>query len=119
MVSEEIKATTAMALRMRKNLIEMAYHSGAKSAHIGGGLSIIDITATLFGRVMKVNREDPQDPGRDRFILSKGHGVLGYYTALHEMGWISKGTFTVRAPWLIFIRTPRHESPVWYRILKW
>ena len=54
----------------------MAYHSGAKSAHIGGGLSIIDITATLFGRVMKVNREDPQDRDVIDLFLVKGMGFL-------------------------------------------
>ena len=37
---------------------------------------------------MKLDPNDPQWPGRDRFILSKGHGVLGYYTALAEIGYI-------------------------------
>jgi transketolase len=53
-------------------------------------LSIIDITATLYGSIMKFNSKNPEWSERDRFILSKGHGVLGYYTALVEAGFIQK-----------------------------
>jgi len=79
-----------MATNMRKNILDMSLEAGAQSSHFGGGLSIVDITATLYGAIMKY---DPKNPGwedRDRFILSKGHGVLGYYTALSEIGLISK-----------------------------
>lgn len=87
---ETIKATEAMAARMRRSLLDMALAAGAHSSHFGGGLSVIDITATLFGAVMQINKEDPQCPDRDRFILSKGHGCLGYYTALHEVGFLTR-----------------------------
>ena len=50
----------------------------------------MDITATLVGQIMKLDPADPQWSGRDRFILSKGHGVLGYYTALAEVGYLSR-----------------------------
>ena len=72
----------AMAKRMRKTALDVALGAGGKSAHIGGALSIVDITATLFGAVMRLDPKNPEWPDRDRFILSKGHGVLGYYTAL-------------------------------------
>lgn len=58
------------------------------SSHIGGGLSLVDITATLYGAVMKLDPMNPEWKERDRFILSKGHGVLGYYPALAEVGYI-------------------------------
>lgn len=78
------------ARRMRRNILDMALQAGSYSSHFGGGLSIADITATLFGAVMKLDPHDPQWSERDRFILSKGHGVLGYYTALAEAGYLSK-----------------------------
>jgi len=88
--TETIEALEAMAARMRRSLLDMALAAGAHSSHFGGGLSVIDITATLFGAVMQINKADPQCPDRDRFILSKGHGCLGYYTALHEVGFLSR-----------------------------
>jgi len=79
-----------MAARMRRNILDMALEAGAHSSHFGGGLSAVDITATLFGAVMKLDKADPEWDGRDRFILSKGHGCLCYYTALHEVGYLSR-----------------------------
>jgi transketolase len=75
---------------MKFNLLDTALAAGASSSHFGGGLSIIDITATLYGSIMTFNSKDPEWSDRDRFILSKGHGVLGYYTALVEAGFIQK-----------------------------
>ena len=79
-----------MAKRMRRKVLDMALTAGASSSHFGGGLSIIDITATLYGQIMNLDPKNPEWIGRDRFILSKGHGVLGYYTALSEIGYISE-----------------------------
>ena len=79
-----------MAKRMRKKVLDMALGGGASSSHFGGGLSIVDITATLYGAIMKLDPKNPKWENRDRFILSKGHGVLGYYTALSEIGYISE-----------------------------
>ena len=79
-----------MTKRMRKNILDMALSAGSESSHFGGGLSIVEITATLFGSIMSYDPKNPEWEDRDRFILSKGHGCLGYYTALHEIGLISK-----------------------------
>lgn len=84
--TETIDLIRAMAWRMRRSIVDMALQAGAHSSHLGGGLSIVDITATLYGGVMRFEPDQPEWPARDRFILSKGHGVLGYYTALAEMG---------------------------------
>jgi transketolase len=75
---------------MKKNLLDTALAAGASSSHFGGGLSLIDITATLYGAILKYDPKNPEWSERDRFILSKGHGVLGYYTALVEAGFIQK-----------------------------
>jgi transketolase len=56
--------------------------------HIGSALSVTEIIAALYGRVMRV--ADPADPDRDRFVLSKGHAALALYAALCERGWIDE-----------------------------
>jgi len=85
---QTIKDIEQMSKRMRKHVLDMALTAGASSSHFGGGLSIIEITATLYGAIMRLDRNNPEWSERDRFILSKGHGVLGYYTALAEAGFV-------------------------------
>jgi transketolase len=84
-----IKKIEQMARRMRKKVLELAFSAGNNGAHIGPGLSIIEIMAVLYGGIMKIDLENPRWADRDRFILSKGHGSLGYYTALAEAGFIT------------------------------
>lgn len=79
-----------MADRMREDALFMAYCAGGKAAHLGGGLSSIDILATLYGTVMQLDPKNPEWKERDRFVLSKGHGVLGYYAALAQKGFLSR-----------------------------
>jgi transketolase len=78
-----------MTRRMRRSILEIS-HASNTSAHLGGCLSIVDILATLYGAVLTYDPKDPAWEGRDRFVLSKGHGALGYYCALHEAGVISE-----------------------------
>jgi transketolase len=87
---EIVRNIEGMARRMRRKTLDMILAAGANAAHVGAGLSIIDITAALYGDVMKLDVNDPLWDGRDRFILSKGHGVLAYYAALSEIGYISE-----------------------------
>ena len=84
----DVQKIEEMAKRMRRRILDMS-HSCNVSAHIGGGLSAVDIAATLFGAVLRYDAQDPTWDDRDRFVLSKGHGALGYYTALAEAGMIS------------------------------
>ena len=80
------------ALFMRRKIIEIS-HSCGLSAHLGGGLSLVEIMATLYGHVLRFDPSNPRWEGRDRFILSKGHGVLGYFPALLAAGLIDQTTF--------------------------
>jgi len=75
---------------MRQHVLDMSLSAGANGSHLGGGLSIIEITATLYGAIMNYDCHNPLWPSRDRFILSKGHGCLGYYAALAEAGFLSR-----------------------------
>src|SRR5215203_3560739 len=56
------------------------------SSHIGSVFSMADILAVLYGGLLNVKPEEPTWNGRDRFILSKGHGGAGVYAALAETG---------------------------------
>ncbi|MEG2341174.1 MAG: transketolase [Odoribacter sp.] len=78
-----------LAKRMRLKALEMAFKSGKNGAHLGGGLSVIEIMATLYGGVLRLDFQDPYDENRDRLVVSKGHCVLAYYTALREAGFIT------------------------------
>lgn len=86
-MDEVIISIQKMAERMREHAIHMAFSAGANGAHLGGGLSMIDIMATLYGGILHIDPKNPLWDERDRFILSKGHGVLAYYTALAEAGY--------------------------------
>ena len=79
-----------IAKKMRRNAIEIGFRAGNKNAHFAPGLSIIEIMAVLYGSIMNYDTQNAQWIDRDRFILSKGHGTLGYYTALEAVGIISK-----------------------------
>ena len=89
MNSERLRATARF---MRMKILEISHRCNL-STHLGGGLSMVDIMATLYGSVLKFNKDDPRWAERDRFILSKGHGVLGYFSALLAAGFISEDVF--------------------------
>lgn len=76
------------AKEIRRNIVEMIYHS--KSGHIGGSLSSTDILVTLYYKVLKIDPRNPNWPDRDRFVLSKGHSVEGYYAILADLGFIDR-----------------------------
>ncbi|MDB6146880.1 MAG: Transketolase, partial [Spartobacteria bacterium] len=73
------------AKRIRKHVVTMT--SRANSSHIGSCLSIADILATLYGKVMHFDVAQPDWPDRDRFLLSKGHGCAALYATLAESGY--------------------------------
>jgi transketolase len=72
------------AAQIRMNLLKMIYQ--AKSGHTGGALSSVDILTVLYYEVLHVTPENPKDPDRDRFIMSKGHSVEGLYNILADKG---------------------------------
>jgi transketolase len=61
--------------------------ASSKAGHVGGPLSAMDMLITLYFRQMKINPQDPGDPDRDRFILSKGHCAIGLYSVLAMRGY--------------------------------
>ena len=55
---------------------------------------MVEIMATLYSSVLKYDIKKPDWEDRDRFILSKGHGALGYYSALLVAGIITEDIYT-------------------------
>ncbi|MEI2465750.1 transketolase [Niallia taxi] len=55
--------------------------------HYGGSLSIVEALAVLYGKVMKIDPENPNWEERDYFILSKGHGGPSLYATLAAKGY--------------------------------
>jgi transketolase len=77
--------TKEFAKNMRKMILDAIYNS--KSGHPGGALSCTDILAVLFNEEMNRDSSKPQDPERDRFVLSKGHACAALYAALALKGY--------------------------------
>jgi transketolase len=77
-----------VARTLRRHIIRMI--AAANSGHPGGSLSAVEIvTALYFGGILRHDPARPDWPDRDRFILSKGHGVPALYAALAERGYFS------------------------------
>lgn len=74
-----------MAKRVRIHALRMTSRGG--SSHVGAALSIADILAVLYGKVLKHDPRQPRWTDRDRFILSKGHAGAAVYAVLAERGY--------------------------------
>lgn len=80
----EVEELKEIARKIRVNSIKMVY--SAKSGHPGGSLSIADILAVLYFKVLNIDPVKTDDPNRDRFVLSKGHASPGMYATLALRG---------------------------------
>lgn len=68
---KEVKTLAITAAKARLLAVE-AVHRCA-SGHPGGSLSVLDVLTVLYFHTMRVDPQNPADPDRDRFVLSKGH----------------------------------------------
>jgi transketolase len=80
----DITELQATARRIRGKLVEMSHRSGAP--HLGSGLSCVDILVAAYWGVFAIDPAQPNDPDRDRFILSKGHAAAALYATLAHRG---------------------------------
>src|ERR1051325_3860678 len=60
--------------------------AGGRRGHVGSALSLVEILRVLYDDVLRYNAKQPQWPGRDRCLLSKGHGCLALYAILADKG---------------------------------
>lgn len=82
--TQKIDKLSRLARAVRRRDLQMV--RDAKLGHIGGDLSATDILVTLYFGVLNVDPHVPNDPERDRFILSKGHCAGALYTTLAHAG---------------------------------
>lgn len=74
--------------RYLRRLVVQALDGGGRG-HVGSSLSLIEIVRVLYDDVLRHRPSDPRWGGRDRFILSKGHGCLAQYAILADLGYFS------------------------------
>lgn len=76
------------ALSLRKDVLHMIYN--AQCGHPGGSLSCLEILMALYYNVARVDPKNPQDPDRDRIVLSKGHACPAQYAILADLGFFPR-----------------------------
>ena len=75
-------------VELRKVIFETICNAGG--GHIPASLSIVEILVVLYNNVLRYDPSNPDDPERDRFILSKGHASVALYSVLADRGFISR-----------------------------
>lgn len=82
----DLAATVAeKALWIRRRSFQMVFE--ARLGHPGGDFSSADILASVYFGVLRYDAENPTDPGRDRFVMSKGHCTGAFYATLAAAGY--------------------------------
>ena len=84
LTTEERQTLYAQAKQLRKDIVDVT--SWAGGAHIGGGLSVIDILTILYFKYLNIDPQDPCWEERDRLVLSKGHAAVAYVPVLARRG---------------------------------
>ena len=85
----DIAELEKLALELRRLALKIIFQAG--SGHPGGSFSATDLmTALFFGGILNYDSNNPKDPKRDRFLLSKGHASAIYYSVLAKAGYISE-----------------------------
>ncbi len=72
------------ARAIRGAVVEMSHRS--REAHLGSALSVVDILVSLYWECLLIDPRKPEDPARDRLILSKGHAASALYAVLAARG---------------------------------
>jgi len=81
----DIEQLKTLAKDVRKDIISMIYNAG--SGHPGGSLSATELMTVLFFNQLNHSPQNPSNPERDRFVLSKGHCTPVYYSVLARTGY--------------------------------
>ena len=62
--------------------------AGGERGHVGSSMSLVEIMRVLYDDVLRYRANEPKWTGRDRMILSKGHGCIALYVLLADKGFI-------------------------------
>lgn len=95
------------AAKIRGRIIQLSHQ--AKTPHLGSSLSFVELLVYLYWNFLKISLEIVKDPARDRFVLSKGHGITTLYAVLAEKGFFSPELFQNYAQ--AGSPLPEHPSP--------
>jgi transketolase len=98
----EIKDIKEFAARVRLESVKQVGKRGF--GHLGGALSVVDALAVLYNGVMRIDPANPEWPGRDKLVMSKGHAGPAVYAAL-----ALKGYFPLE--WLETLNRPGTRLP--------
>ena len=82
------KELISLSKKVRKDILQMTYD--IQASHIGSSFSVIEILIVLYKLILKNNSKKPNDPNRDRLIISKGHACTAPYALLSELGYFKK-----------------------------
>ena len=83
---ESLTELKRLANRLRIDIVRMIGAAG--SGHPGGSLSEVELLTALYFRVLRHDPKRPEWPGRDRFVLSKGHGCPALYAVYAAAGYL-------------------------------
>ena len=83
-IPKKMKDSNALIKEIRLDILKMI--NKGSSSHIGSALSCVDLLVALYTQYLNVDPNNPEDPNRDKFILSKGHGCLALYLLLADKG---------------------------------
>jgi transketolase len=81
-----IELLARRARQIRREIIRMTFAAG--SGHPGGSLSVTDLLTALVFHELKIDPQHPDQPDRDRLVLSKGHAAPALYAALAHRGFL-------------------------------
>ena len=85
---DRLEAFILLSKKIRKSILNLIYNT--KSPHIGPSFSVVEILVSLYFKTLRVFPENPFNPDRDRFILSKGHACPALYAVLAERSFIGE-----------------------------
>ncbi len=77
-----------LSRKVRRSVLEMIHRT--KSPHIASSFSCVELLVALYFKTLNISPENPFNPDRDRFILSKGHACAALYAVLKERGFLSE-----------------------------
>jgi transketolase len=97
----------AAAAKIRGRIIQLSHQ--AKTPHLGSSLSFVELLVYLYWNFLKISPKIAKDPARDRFVLSKGHGITTLYAVLAARGFFPSELFQNYAQ--AGSPLPEHPSP--------
>jgi len=85
--AREFESLYALSYQMRKRFLEIFTRLGF--GHVTTAFSATEILVTLYKEVLRYQADNPAWGGRDRFVLSKGHGAGMLFPIFEEIGYLS------------------------------